>query len=174
VKKSTLLRCAAIVPRESLVAADRGGAVNGIDMLKDDHQRVDKLFKQFEEAGDQAHAAKRDLVEQIIEELTVHATAEEEVLYPTSQAEVTETEDIVHESEEEHGVVKTLISELEGMSAEDEKFDAKVKVLMENVRHHVEEEEGELLPRSEQLLGTDELPRLGEEMAVRKQQLGAG
>lgn len=147
--------------------------MNGIDMLKDDHQRVDKLFKQFEEAGDQAHATKRDLVEQIIEELTVHATAEEEVLYPTSQSEVKETEDIVHESEEEHGVVKTLISELEGMSAEDEKFDAKVKVLMENVRHHVEEEEGELFPKIEKALSQERLEKMGRRMQQVKDRLSA-
>jgi hypothetical protein len=60
------------------------------------------------------------------------------------------------------------------MSAEDESFDAKVTVLMENVRHHVEEEEEELLPQSEKILGEDELARLGKELAVRKEQLGAG
>lgn len=147
--------------------------MNGIDMLKDDHQRVDMLFKQFEEAGDRAYATKRDLVEQIIQELTVHATAEEEVLYPTSETEVKETEDIVHESEEEHGVMKTLMSELEGMSAEDEMFDAKVKVLMENVRHHVEEEEGELFPKIEKALGQERLEEMGQRMEQVKERLSA-
>jgi hypothetical protein len=71
-------------------------------------------------------------------------------------------------------VVKVLLGELAGMSAEDDAFDAKVTVLMENVRHHVEEEEEELLPQSEEILGDGELIRLGEELAARKQQLGAG
>ena len=71
-------------------------------------------------------------------------------------------------------MVKVLLGELSTMSAEDEAFDAKVTVLMENVRHHVEEEEQELLPQSEKLLGDEELTRLGEEMAARKRQLGAG
>ena len=71
-------------------------------------------------------------------------------------------------------MVKVLLGELATMSAEDEAFDAKVTVLMENVRHHVEEEEEELLPQSEEILGGQELTRLGEEMAARKQQLGAG
>jgi hypothetical protein len=71
-------------------------------------------------------------------------------------------------------VVKVLLGELAGMSAEDDAFDAKVTVLMENVRHHVEEEEEELLPQSEEILGDEELTRLGEEMAARKQQLGGG
>jgi hypothetical protein len=70
-------------------------------------------------------------------------------------------------------VVKVLLGELAGMSAEDDAFDAKVTVLMENVRHHVEEEEEELLPQSEEVLGEDELTQLGEEMAARKEQLGA-
>jgi hypothetical protein len=67
-----------------------------------------------------------------------------------------------------------LLGELAGMSAEDEAFDAKVTVLTENVRHHVEEEEEEMLPQSEKILGEEELTRLGEEMAARKRQLGAG
>jgi hypothetical protein len=70
-------------------------------------------------------------------------------------------------------VVRILLGELAGMSAEDEAFDAKVTVLMENVRHHVEEEEEEPLPQSEEVLGKEELTRLGEEMAARKRQLGA-
>jgi hemerythrin superfamily protein len=147
--------------------------VNGIDMLKDDHQRVDKLFKQFEEAGERAYATKRDLAEGIIEELTIHATAEEEVLYPTAQSQVEGAEDIVQESEEEHGVVKTLISELEGMSAEHEKFDAKVKVLMENVRHHVDEEEGELFPKIEKALGEERLQEMGRRMQQVKDRLSS-
>jgi hypothetical protein len=81
---------------------------------------------------------------------------------------------MVAEAVEEHHVVKVLLGELTGMSAEDEAFDAKVTVLMENVRHHVEEEEEELLPQSEEILGKDELARLGEAMAARKKQLGAG
>ncbi len=81
--------------------------------------------------------------------------------------------ELVAEAVEEHHVVKVLLGELSAMSAEDESFDAKVTVLMENVRHHVEEEESELLPQSEELLGDEELARLGEEMAARKKQLGA-
>ena len=116
-----------------------------------------------------------DLVAHIIQELEVHATIEEETYYPAVEAKAKKDgKELVAEAVEEHHVVKVLLGELSGMSAEDEAFDAKVTVLMENVRHHVEEEEEELLPQSEEILGKDELTRLGEEMAARKEQLGAG
>ena len=134
-------------------------AQDAVALIKSDHRKVEQLFREFEEAGDRAYKTKQELVGQIVEELEVHATIEEEIYYPAV---------------EEHHVVKVLLGELAGMSSEDDAFDAKVKVLMENVRHHVEEEEEELLPQSEEILGKQELARLGEEMAARKQQLGAG
>jgi hemerythrin-like domain-containing protein len=113
-------------------------------------------------------------VEQIIKELEVHATIEEEIYYPAVEAKAKKDgKELIAEAVEEHHVVKILLGELSAMSAEDEAFDAKVTVLMENVRHHVEEEEEELLPQSEEILGDEELTRLGEEMAARKMQLGA-
>jgi hemerythrin superfamily protein len=134
-------------------------AQDAVALIKADHRKVEQLFREFEEAGDRAYKTKQQLVEQIIKELEVHATIEEEIYYPAV---------------EEHHVVKVLLGELAGMSAEDEAFDAKVTVLTENVRHHVEEEEEEMLPQSEKILGEEELTRLGEEMAARKRQLGAG
>ena len=96
-------------------------------------------------------------------------------MFMSSQAKARKDgKELIAEAVEEHHVVKILLSELGSMSSEDEAFDAKVTVLMENVRHHVEEEEEELLPQSEEILGEDELTRLGEEMAARKEQLGAG
>ncbi|MGH2673810.1 MAG: hemerythrin domain-containing protein [Actinomycetota bacterium] len=145
--------------------------MNGIDMLKDDHQRVDKLFKEFEGAGDRAYKTKRDLVDRIVHELRTHSSMEEEVLYPTAQAQVADAKDIVLESEEEHSVVSDLLTELEGMEPEDERFDAKTTVLMENVRHHVEEEENELFPKIEKALGEERVEQLGAEMEAVKQRL---
>jgi hemerythrin superfamily protein len=133
-------------------------AQDAVALIKADHRQVEQLFKEFEDAGDRAYKTKQRLVEQIIKELEVHATIEEETYYPAV---------------EEHHVVKILLGELATMSAEDEAFDAKVTVLMENVRHHVEEEESEMLPQSEEILGEAELTRLGQEMAARKRQLGA-
>jgi hemerythrin superfamily protein len=128
-------------------------AKDAVALIKADHRKVEQLFREFEEAGDRAYKTKQQLVE---------AKAKKD------------GKELVAEAVEEHHVVKILLGELATMSAEDEAFDAKVTVLMENVRHHVEEEEEEMLPQSEKILGSDELTRLGEEMAARKQQLGAG
>ena len=150
-------------------------AQDAVELIKADHRTVEKLFREFEEAGDRAYKTKQELVGQIVEELEVHATIEEETYYPAVEAKAKkEGKELIAEAVEEHHVVKILLGELGSMSSQDEAFDAKVTVLMENVRHHVEEEESELLPQSEKILGTDELTRLGEEMAARKQQLGAG
>jgi hemerythrin superfamily protein len=150
-------------------------AQDAVELIKSDHRKVEQLFREFEEAGDRAYKTKQELVGQIVEELEVHATIEEEIYYPAVEAKARKDgKELIAEAVEEHHVVKILLSELGSMSSEDEAFDAKVTVLMENVRHHVEEEESELLPQSEKILGTDELTRLGEQMAARKQQLGAG
>jgi hemerythrin superfamily protein len=150
-------------------------AQDAVALIKSDHRKVEQLFREFEEAGDRAYKTKQQLVSQIVKELEVHATIEEETYYPAVEAKAKKDgKDMVAEAVEEHHVVKVLLGELAGMPSEDDAFDAKVKVLMENVRHHVEEEEEELLPQSEEILGKQELARLGEEMAARKQQLGAG
>jgi hemerythrin superfamily protein len=149
-------------------------ATDAVALIKSDHRKVEQLFREFEEAGDRAYKTKQQLVEQIIRELEVHAAVEEEIYYPAVEAKARKDgKELVAEAVEEHHVVKVLLGELATMSAEDDAFDAKVTVLMENVRHHVEEEEEELLPQSEEILGKRELARLGEEMATRKQQLGA-
>ena len=149
-------------------------AQDAVALIKADHRKVEQLFREFEEAGDRAFKTKQQLVEQISQELEVHAALEEEIYYPAVEAKAKKDgKELVAEAVEEHHVVKVLLGELSVMSAEDDAFDAKVTVLMENVRHHVEEEEEEMLPQSEEVLGKEELTRLGEVMAARKQQLGA-
>jgi hemerythrin superfamily protein len=140
-------------------------AQDAVALIKADHRKVEQLFREFEEAGDRAFKTTQRVVEEIIKELEVHATIEAKARK--------DGKELVAEAVEEHHVVKVLLGELATMSAEDDAFDAKVTVLMENVRHHVEEEEEELLPQSEKVLGKEELTRLGEEMAARKRQLGA-
>ena len=133
-------------------------------MLKEDHQTVDRLFRRFEKAGERAYAEKRKVVDRIIEELARHAAVEEQLFYPVARAAVLETEDIVLESLEEHHIVKWVLSELEAMDATDERFDAKVTVLIENVRHHVKEEEKELFPKVRAGLDRKALADLGDAM----------
>jgi hemerythrin superfamily protein len=142
--------------------------MDAITLLKNDHKTVNELFKRFEKAGDNAHKTKAKLVEQIIRELAVHAAIEEVAFYPFVKGVSDELTDDVLESLEEHHVVKWLLSELEGMTPKDERFDAKVTVLIENVRHHVEEEEQEMFPRIRKMLSRSDLADLGEALANAK------
>ncbi len=143
--------------------------MDAIRMLKDDHRAVEQLFKRFEKAGDRAHTEKRAVVDRIIEELSKHAAVEEQLFYPVARATVPGTDDLALESLEEHHVVKWVLSELETMDPRDERFDAKVTVLIENVRHHVEEEEQDFFPKVRDELGRTALGDLGEAMAAAKQ-----
>jgi hemerythrin superfamily protein len=143
--------------------------MDAITLLRNDHKTVEQLFKRFEKAGDGAHTEKRQIVDRIIEELSVHASVEEQIFYPVARATVPDTEDVTLESLEEHHVVKWLLSELEGLDPEHERFDAKVTVLIENVRHHVEEEEGEFFPKVRAELGRKALADLGQALEDAKQ-----
>ncbi len=142
--------------------------MDAIVLLKEDHKVLEKLFKAFEKAGNGAEKTKLKLVKQIIAELSVHAFIEEQLFYPAARAKVPETEDHVLESLEEHHIVKWVLAELAEMTPADERFDAKVTVLMENVRHHVEEEEQEWFPEVRKGMGRKELKELGEAMAAAK------
>ncbi|MGW3108831.1 hemerythrin domain-containing protein [Streptomyces sp. NPDC001100] len=142
--------------------------MDAIVLLKEDHQTVEKLFKEFEQAGDRAHKTKRKIADKVIEELTVHTWIEEKIFYPAARAAVPTTTDHVLESVEEHHVVLWMLSELAGLDPADERFDAKMTVLMENVRHHVEEEEKEWFPQVRSALGRNRLGELGEQLAAAK------
>lgn len=142
---------------------------DAITLLKTDHKRVEALFKKFEKAGENAHTTKRDIVDKIIEELSVHAAIEEQVFYPAVRAAVPEADDDVLEGLEEHHVVKWTLSELDGMDPEHERFTAKVTVLMESVRHHVEEEESDMFPKVREALGRKALTEIGDAMEQAKE-----
>ena len=147
--------------------------MDAIALIKADHKTVEALFKQFEqvkEAGDDAR--KKSVVDEISRELEAHADIEEEIFYPSVKAKAEdEGQELVDEAVEEHHLVKVTLGELASLPPSDEAFDAKVTVLIENVRHHVEEEEEEMLPQAEELLGADRLAELGQRMAERKQEL---
>jgi hemerythrin superfamily protein len=138
--------------------------MDAITLLKNDHKTVEDLFRRFEQAGDRAYVEKRRLVDRMIEELARHAAIEEQLFYPTTRATVPATHDIALESIEEHHIVKWELQELKDMDPHDERFDAKVAVLMENVRHHVEEEESEYFPKVRDELGRNDLQELGDKM----------
>ena len=142
--------------------------MDAVTLLRNDHRTVEGLFKKFEKAGPNAHKTKKDLVEKIIEELSIHAAIEEQVLYPAARKAVPDASDEVLEALEEHHIVKWVLSELDGMEPTDERFQAKVTVLIENVRHHVEEEEDDLFPQLRKAMKRKELEELAQAMEKAK------
>ena len=141
---------------------------DAITMLKDDHRKVEKLFKQFEEAkGD---GRKEKLARRICLELTVHTKLEEEIFYPACEGTV--EEDLLKEGYVEHDAAKLLIAEIEAEEgANDEFFDSKVHVLQEEIEHHVEEEEKPGGVFAQARKGKLDVDALGEQLAARKREL---
>jgi len=140
---------------------------NATQMIRQDHKKVEGLFKKFEQT--QGSQAKRRLAENAMAELEVHAALEEEIFYPAVKKEVDDGSSMVQEAIEEHQTVKQLISELKRMEEADEEFESQFSQLMQNVQHHVEEEENEMLPKVEE--SQLDLNSLGQQMAQRKQQM---
>jgi hemerythrin superfamily protein len=143
--------------------------MDAITLLKNDHKTVKRLFRQFEKLGDNAVKSRRELVDKMIEELSIHAAIEEQLFYPTVRENVPGAEDEVLESLEEHHVVKWLLSELDDMRGDEERFEAKVTVLIESVEHHAQEEEDELFPEVRKAMGRKALAELGAAMEKAKQ-----
>ena len=137
---------------------------DAIVLLKDDHKEILKAFRDFESAGENATKTKGKLVERIIELLTVHTYVENEVMYPRVRELVPSLEDDIDESYEEHHVADLLVVELAAMKPEADRFDAKTTVLIENVRHHIQEEEDEWFPKVREALGRNQLQEIGEAM----------
>ena len=139
-------------------------STDAIVLLKNDHKQIREVFKKFQDAGDEAYQTKNKLVEQMLELLTVHTYIENESMYPRVRELVPDIEDDVLESYEEHHVADVLCMELASMSADDERFTAKTTVLIENVTHHMDEEESEWFPKVREALGRKQLQDIGAEM----------
>ena len=142
---------------------------DAITLLTEDHEHVKSLFEQYEELGERAHASKQKLALQICTELTKHATAEEEIFYPAVREASKDNEDIIDEATVEHAAAKDLIAQLLAMDAGDELFDAKVKVLSEQIDHHIKEEESEMFPKARK--AKLDLMALGQAIASRKEEI---
>ena len=134
---------------------------DAIVILKADHKEIRDLFRKFQAAGDNAVKTKEKIAGQIIELLTVHTYIENEVMYPEVCALLPDLKDDVLESYEEHHVADVLCMELAGMPAGAERFDAKATVLIENVTHHIEEEEQDWFPKVRAGLHRKQLQELG-------------
>ena len=137
---------------------------DAIVVLKDDHKRIKTLFKAFQESSPSAPKARGQLVDEIIQELTVHTFLENEVMYPRVRELVPDLEQDVLESYEEHHVADVLVAELMALEPTDEHFQAKTTVLIESVTHHIDEEENEWFPKVRAALGRKQLTQIGERM----------
>jgi hemerythrin-like domain-containing protein len=144
-------------------------STDAIVLLKNDHKEVKKLFRAFEKAVDNGTPGKRgELVTSIIAELTRHTYIENECMYPEVRTALPDLDDDVLESYEEHHVADVLCLELSTMSPKDEHFNAKTTVLIENVEHHIEEEEQEWFPKVREGLSRKKLQDLGARMLEMK------
>jgi hemerythrin-like domain-containing protein len=144
-------------------------STDAIVLLKQDHKEIRKLFREFEQAGDRALKRKGQLVDRILEALTVHTYIENECMYPEVRKLLPDLEDDVLESFEEHHVADVLCMELATMSPDDERFDAKTTVLIENVSHHMDEEERDWFPKVRGGLSRKQLQDIGERMLELKE-----
>ena len=137
-------------------------STDAIVLLKADHKEIKRLFRSFEKA--EKAAEKRRLVKQILELLAVHTYIENEGMYPQVRKAVPDIESDILESYEEHHVADLLCAELAEMTPDDERYTAKVTVLIESVEHHIEEEESSWFPDVREALGRKDLQEIGAEM----------
>lgn len=138
---------------------------DAIAILKKDHEKVKDLFDKFDKA--ESLREKKKIVAQAIMELKIHAEIEEKIFYPTVRPDI--KEDIMNEADEEHHVAKLLIAELDQMDGSEDHYEAKFTVLAENIRHHIKEEERDMLPQARSL--PIDFIALGKQLLTSKEQL---
>jgi hemerythrin superfamily protein len=144
--------------------------MDGLQLLKKDHDKVRELFEEFRQASEAGDVdTMRSLTEEIFEELEVHSAIEEEVLYPATKGMGEDLSDTTSESLEEHHVVDVLMEEIRRLDPDDEAYTAKMMVLIENVEHHAQEEEEEMFPQVREHLDEGQLRKLGEDLAAAKE-----
>jgi hemerythrin-like domain-containing protein len=150
------------------MAKTKAKAGAALEMLKEDHDKVKKAFKEFEKIDREDAETLQQLVQTVCEELKVHTALEEEIFYPAVR-EAIEDEDLMNEAQVEHDTAKMLIEQLENMGPDDPNFHATFTVLGEYVKHHVKEEEDEMFPEARK---TDlDFEELGARMRERKTEL---
>jgi hemerythrin superfamily protein len=146
--------------------------MNAISMLKNDHRKVEKLFREFKTAGDRAFRKREQIARKVCTELEIHSQLEEQLFYPAIQMTAdAKGQDLVRAAIKEHHVVQTMIDELNVMSSEAENYGPTFKMLAEHVEHHIREEERAMLPSARDQLGQDGLEYLGDQMAKRRREL---
>jgi hypothetical protein len=144
--------------------------MDALTRLKADHDKVKGMLNKLDETTERAEVTRTEGLQALKQELTVHETIEEEILYPALKA-FSKTRDIAFEGYEEHHVVDTIMAELERTPFDDETWAAKFTVMKENLEHHIEEEEGEMFKQARQVMDESDLSELGKRMAARKEEL---
>ncbi|MGH9179812.1 MAG: hemerythrin domain-containing protein [Acidimicrobiales bacterium] len=148
--------------------------MDALTLLIADHNRVRGLFTRFQSAHESKDTAKMaELAPEILTELEVHTTIEEEIFYPEVTQASEEIHEMITEGVEEHSVVKRLAAEVQSLSPDDDQWEAKMVVIIENVEHHAGEEEKELFPKVRSALNAQVLAEMGERLEALKAELGA-
>jgi hemerythrin superfamily protein len=149
--------------------------MDALTLLKNDHTKVKGLFKEVEALGERATASRERLFEEIDRELSLHAEVEENIFYPAFKrhAEDSDEREEVAEAYEEHALVKTLLGELEDLEPSDERYKAKLNVLIELVKHHADEEEKTMFKMAREIFDKAELEKLGERITKAKEEAKA-
>ena len=143
--------------------------MNAFELMKQDHKKVSGIFEDLEPTTERGVKTREELFARLKQELDIHARIEEEIFYPAIK-DANATRDITLEAYEEHKVVKQLLAELDELSKSDETWGAKLKVLKENVEHHVEEEEGEMFKSARDVLSREQIDELGTRMEAAKKE----
>ena len=144
--------------------------MNAIDLLKADHERVKAILTQLSESTERGVKKRTDLLSKLEMEITIHTKLEEEILYPAFKEAGSKEQDIMYyEAKEEHRTVDSLVlPDLQNTDPATTEFSGRVKVVKELLEHHIEEEESEMFPQAQKLLGKEKLDELGVQMEAMK------
>jgi hemerythrin-like domain-containing protein len=146
--------------------------MDALSLLKEDHRKVKKMLGELDSTTERGVKTRDEVFTKLKAELQVHEAIEEEIFYPALK-EHPKAKELVLEAYEEHNVVDTVMSEIEGVAEDDERWGAKMSVLKENLEHHIEEEETEMFEQARQVFEREELDELGSRMETRKHELMA-
>ncbi|ANN17038.1 hemerythrin [Amycolatopsis orientalis] len=134
-----------------------------VSVITEDHRAFERIFKELE-SGKGGDAHRKDLADHLIAELVRHSVAEEQHMYPAARRHLPDGDEVADHEIEEHSQAEQIMKDLEGLEPKDNRFDELMGKLIEDVRHHIEEEEGELLPKLQGACSAEELRDLGEKI----------